>query len=466
MYQWRVTKCSRTALAAITTVLSGCFNPVPPLATYDDDDSDASGDASSEGSSSDDEASEGSDGDETGSDTTPASEGSDMTETAPDASDASSTSGSDSSSAGSNDDTTTGRTSNTTDDDTSGPEADTSTSTSGASIAADSTEGETGPMIEPGRPYSGNPVTITEVVAANVNGPFGFVEISNGGSVNVNLEEFTLASLDGGARELSAETSTLLTGSLAPGATYVVAFGGDTGTNAFVTAFGLYPQLSTEAAIDGDDPIVLFLADGSGDRGVAVSPTDASIIDVFGEIGTSGVGRAWDYRQGRALRNDLAPPSGTFSSNAWLFAGAGSLNAASAVIRVRATPGTHATAGYGVYSSGTFEIRGTWHADLDEGVEVSFTDDFFWEQMTNTERSLTPTLGAFALMGARSITLTDCLVAAYSPDRIQANDPGFGLLPSGTRLCARTNDDRTALIEIDGYDYTTMILNHETWEPN
>jgi hypothetical protein len=52
---------------------------------------------------------------------------------------------------------------------------------------------------------------------------------------------------------------------------------------------------------------------------------------------------------------------------------------------------------YSVYSSGnSLIIHGTWLCDLDEGVEegATSTSDFFWEQVTGTERYLTPRNGA------------------------------------------------------------------------
>jgi hypothetical protein len=52
---------------------------------------------------------------------------------------------------------------------------------------------------------------------------------------------------------------------------------------------------------------------------------------------------------------------------------------------------------YSVYSSGgSLTITGTWSCDLDEGVEEvnTSTRDFFWEQVTGTERYLSPQNGA------------------------------------------------------------------------
>jgi hypothetical protein len=56
---------------------------------------------------------------------------------------------------------------------------------------------------------------------------------------------------------------------------------------------------------------------------------------------------------------------------------------------------------YSIYSSGdSLEISGTWSCDLDAGLEVTSSPerDFFWEQVSGTERYLTPQNGAeFAL---------------------------------------------------------------------
>ena len=51
-----------------------------------------------------------------------------------------------------------------------------------------------------------------------------------------------------------------------------------------------------------------------------------------------------------------------------------------------------------LHSSGTgLLIRGTWACDLDEGLETDEDCDFRWDQLSGTERRLTPQNGALFL---------------------------------------------------------------------
>ena len=83
----------------------------------------------------------------------------------------------------------------------------------------------------------------------------------------------------------------------------------------FTAFFGFAPTFtSSVASINGDDAIVLY--------------QNASIIDLFGEVGVDGTGRPWDYLDGWAVRKSLTAPSTVFDASDWTFSGVDALDGA------------------------------------------------------------------------------------------------------------------------------------------
>lgn len=79
------------------------------------------------------------------------------------------------------------------------------------------------------------------------------------------------------------------------------------------------------------------------------------------------------------------------------------------IIKWRTYTSTGAT-----YSSGSsLTIRGTWLCDLDAGAEASANADFWWEQVTSTERYLVPQNGATFKVQVRSYEDVDDQYSAY-----------------------------------------------------
>ena len=72
---------------------------------------------------------------------------------------------------------------------------------------------------------------------------------------------------------------------------------------------------------NGDDAIVLFLADGTGPLGEATGDgTDATIHDVYGVPGVDGSGTAWEYADSFAQRNTTSA-SAVFNVADWTVPG-------------------------------------------------------------------------------------------------------------------------------------------------
>ncbi len=82
----------------------------------------------------------------------------------------------------------------------------------------------------------------------------------------------------------------------------------------FFDFFGFNPDYTTGILnINGDDAIELYCG--------------ATVVDVFGEVGTDGSGEAWDYSDGWAYRNDATGPDGsTFVLANWSFSGVDALD--------------------------------------------------------------------------------------------------------------------------------------------
>jgi hypothetical protein len=115
------------------------------------------------------------------------------------------------------------------------------------------------------------------------------------------------------------------------------------------------------------------------------------------------------------------------------------------------------------FSNGETIIRGTWTFDLDNGVLTSGTgnSDLFWEQETNTKRTLQPTNGAlFALVGQRdfdSLKIQMLKGLDYSSDGIRADNDISNAIPSGTILAYKTRHGRYGKLLIENYAYDLKV---------
>jgi len=182
---------------------------------------------------------------------------------------------------------------------------------------------------------------ISEIVDADLAGGLPkFVELTNLGTSSVDLSEFSLGVFSNGSFTLNSGASKVLSGALAPSASFVVSFenGDAVGASSFRTVYGVdADNLDFGAIINGNDAIVLYrgLATGTG--------ADATTVDSYGVRGTDGVGEAWEYTDGFATRRQAATtPSAAFTASDWGFSGPGALASVDATGILAATsPGTH-----------------------------------------------------------------------------------------------------------------------------
>lgn len=170
-----------------------------------------------------------------------------------------------------------------------------------------------------------NDVTVDLIITGVMDGPL------TGGSPKVvelyaldridDLSVYGLGSANNGGAGGTSELT--LSGSVNAG-NYIYVTTSDIDFDAFFgttpTDFG--PVIVNGAApnVNGDDAIELF-KDVGGDGFSA-----GDVVDVFGEVGVSGTGTAWEYLDGWAYRNDLTSPSTTFAVADWSFSGIDALD--------------------------------------------------------------------------------------------------------------------------------------------
>jgi len=107
----------------------------------------------------------------------------------------------------------------------------------------------------------------------------------------------------------TSRSSVALTGSIAPGATYVIAGSGFSAYDPLTA-----DQTSSNANGNGDDTYALYFG---GDN------TSGTLVDIYGVIGTDGSGEAWEYEDARAVRNaDVNTPNATLDVSQWTISSA------------------------------------------------------------------------------------------------------------------------------------------------
>ncbi len=196
-------------------------------------------------------------------------------------------------------------------------------------------------------------VLITEIVDATLTGGLPkFVELTNIGGMPADLSGYSLGVYSNGNTTLNGSVSRLLSGSLAAGDSYVLNFENSdaAGSSSFLTVYGADPDnFDFAALINGNDVVVLFLADGSGTSGVATDTgADATKVDGYGVVGVGGspgggVGEPWEYTDGYASRMlSTTGPAVIFNAAEWTFSGRDALDGLDASeIAALTSPGSH-----------------------------------------------------------------------------------------------------------------------------
>jgi len=181
-------------------------------------------------------------------------------------------------------------------------------------------------IIDNDTPTIRTPLIISEVADPSDQANARFVELYNAGETAINLatDNWYLS------RQANGTTwaDIALTGTVAAASTYVVAYNR---TN-FLSAYGLAAdQISGYITGNGDDGYFLF-KDGNHNHG--------TLADAYGVIDEDGTGNAWDYEDGRAVRN----PNVRLSNPSWTEAEWTIIKPAATTAM---TPGQHTVAGGG-----------------------------------------------------------------------------------------------------------------------
>lgn len=162
--------------------------------------------------------------------------------------------------------------------------------------------------------FTGSDLIISEVADPSDNWEQGrFVELYNAGGSSIDLAAgtWTLARQANGG----SWGSLALTGTVAPGETYVIAYSADFGTAYPAAPAGTPHQISGLITGNGDDGYYLY---SGGDN------VSGTLEDAYGVIDEDGSGMAWEYTDSRAVRNtEVTAGNPTWTAGEWTIASAG-----------------------------------------------------------------------------------------------------------------------------------------------
>ncbi|MEM9446665.1 MAG: lamin tail domain-containing protein [Verrucomicrobiota bacterium] len=187
---------------------------------------------------------------------------------------------------------------------------------------------------------------ISEVVDAPLPGGLPkYVELTNVSTSSVDLSLYSIGNYNNGGTNLNNGSSLVLSGFLSAGESYVVSYenGDSPGIGTFFDVYGFNPDNDDLGGfVNGNDVIALFLGPASGDG------SDATLVDLYGVIGTDGTGESWEYTDSYAFRNpNVLSASGIFNPSEWTFGGINALETGDdieelALILANTDPGIHA----------------------------------------------------------------------------------------------------------------------------
>ena len=190
---------------------------------------------------------------------------------------------------------------------------------------------------------------ITEIVDAPLPGGMPkWVELTNtDASGSIDLTLYSFGNFNNGGTNLGGGAATVLAGGLGAGSSYNIAYEADNGPGAsmFFSVYGIEPDFYMGGGyVNGDDVLALFLGAATGDG------TNATTIDIYGDLGIDGSGTAWEYTDSYAYRCGNTANGGVFATTDWTIPGANTLEAGcsgddiceEANVVAQTTPGCHA----------------------------------------------------------------------------------------------------------------------------
>ncbi len=184
---------------------------------------------------------------------------------------------------------------------------------------------------------------ISEIVDATLPGGLPkFVELTNTGPDPIDLSNYSIGNFSNGATTLGGGSSTVLSGILQSCESYVISYetGDSPGVGMFFDTYGFDPDnFDLGAFFNGDDVLALYLGAATGDG------SDATLVDVYGEIGVDGTGTAWEYTDSY-VRRSVATANPVFDPSEWIIPGPNALETGDdatelPLILSETSPGTH-----------------------------------------------------------------------------------------------------------------------------
>ena len=186
-------------------------------------------------------------------------------------------------------------------------------------------------------------IIISEIVDGPLSGGTPkWVELTNTGSSSVDLSAYSIGNMNNGSTTLGGSAASILSGILSPGASYVINYDND--NDPFNSVYGFdADHLMGGGYINGDDTVLLYLGAATGDG------SDATLIDIYGVIGTDGSGEDWEYADGYSYRLGTSANNGVWDASDWFVGGKDSLEAGcggddaceEVNLQTLTTPGTH-----------------------------------------------------------------------------------------------------------------------------
>ncbi|QDU72877.1 lamin tail domain-containing protein [Mucisphaera calidilacus] len=155
---------------------------------------------------------------------------------------------------------------------------------------------------------------ITEIVDGTLpGGTPRFIELTNTSATTIDFTNLSVGLFKNGRTTLDATIP--LAGSLPAGQTYVIAYDDDPYTGNFFDTYGFNPTLATpDLEINGDDTLVLYDGIAAGDG------SNATTLDIYGQLGVDGTGDPWEYTDSFAYRRTtITNANPDFTLSEWVF---------------------------------------------------------------------------------------------------------------------------------------------------
>ena len=106
-------------------------------------------------------------------------------------------------------------------------------------------------------------------------------------------------------------------------------------------------------------------------------------------------------------------------------------------------------------------MQGTYLFDFDSGTQTQTGADVWWDQQTNTVRSMNPQAGAAIVnLGAvdfSTLSCSDLHSEPYANVPIDGNDDATNQLISGDVFAVRTNQGNYTKVQVISYGYNLLL---------